>query len=164
MSQQKDEAKITNGRGTSGDEQPVLTTRQGHRDQSTGALDPAGLAQEVRSLANNAYRVLKRPGAEAVEVRALSRRIAHLQDQIRGYPFVDLACWLANVRGDFISRFPTIFLDPIDAKALFSRKILIRANRRSMAGDGLRRQGHPPTRSGPDPGEAYRWACLHSRS
>jgi len=67
-------------------------------DQSTGPLDPAVLAQDVRSVANDAYRVLKRPGAEAVEVRVLARRIAHLQDQIRGYPFVDLACWLANVR------------------------------------------------------------------
>jgi hypothetical protein len=67
-------------------------------DQSTGPLDPAVLAQEVRALGNDAYRVLKRPGAEAVEVRALARRIAHLQDQIRGYPFVALACWLASVR------------------------------------------------------------------
>jgi carbonic anhydrase len=52
MSQQKNEAKIANGQGTSGDEQPVLTTRPGHQDQSTGALDPAGRAQEVHSSAN----------------------------------------------------------------------------------------------------------------
>jgi hypothetical protein len=75
-------------------------------DQSTGPLDPAILAQEGRSLANDAYRVLKRPGAKAVEVRALTQRIAHLQDQIRGYPFVELACWLANVR-HLVSAAPT---------------------------------------------------------
>src|SRR3954470_1184740 len=64
----------------------------------TRLLDPAFLAEEVRDLANTAHRVLNTPATESVEIDDLSRRIAHLQHQIRGYPFDELANWLDNVR------------------------------------------------------------------
>jgi hypothetical protein len=63
-----------------------------------GPLDPATLAEEVRDLANAAHRVIHTPAPEVVEIDDLSRRIAHLQHQIRDYPFDELACWLENVR------------------------------------------------------------------
>jgi hypothetical protein len=63
-----------------------------------GSLDPAALAAEVRDLASDAHRVLHAPASEPLEIDALSRRIDHLQDQIRGYSFNELACWLDNVR------------------------------------------------------------------
>jgi hypothetical protein len=61
-------------------------------------LDPAILADEVRDLANDAHRVLNAPTQEVPEIHDLSRRVAHLQDRIRGYPFDELASWLDNVR------------------------------------------------------------------
>lgn len=67
-------------------------------DRTIGPLDPANLAEEVRDLANDAHRVLNAPVCEIPAIDDLSRRIAHLQDQIRGYRFNDLACWLDNVR------------------------------------------------------------------
>jgi hypothetical protein len=63
-----------------------------------GLLDPAVLAEEVRGLANDAHRVLSSPTNEIPEIHDLSRRVTHLQDQIRGYPFEELATWLDNVR------------------------------------------------------------------
>jgi hypothetical protein len=65
---------------------------------TTAPLDPAPLADEVRDLAATAHRVLNAPTYEPAEVEDLARRIAHLQDQIRGYPFDELASWLDNVR------------------------------------------------------------------
>jgi hypothetical protein len=67
-------------------------------DQTLGPLDPAALAEEVRELANDAHRVLNTLATEIPEIDALTERIAHLQAQIRGYPFDELACWLDNVR------------------------------------------------------------------
>jgi hypothetical protein len=67
-------------------------------EKPTGLLDPAVLAEEVRELANDAHRVLSAPTTEVLEIDDLSRRIAYLQDQIRGYPFDELASWLDNVR------------------------------------------------------------------
>jgi len=67
-------------------------------DQTNGALDPAALAEEVRDLANDAHRVLNSPTPETHDIDDLSRRVADLQGQIRGYPFDELACWLDNVR------------------------------------------------------------------
>ena len=67
-------------------------------DPTPGPLDPAALAEEVRDLANDAHRVLNAPTAVVPEIDALSRRIASLQDQIRGYSFDELECWLDNVR------------------------------------------------------------------
>jgi hypothetical protein len=63
-----------------------------------GQLDPAALAEEVRELANDAHRVLNAPAPEGPEIDALAHRVASLQDQIRDYPFAELACWLDNVR------------------------------------------------------------------
>jgi hypothetical protein len=67
-------------------------------EPSPGPLDPAVLAEEIRDLAHDAHRVLKDRSPEVPEIDDLSRRIAHLQDQIQGYPFDELACWLDNVR------------------------------------------------------------------
>jgi hypothetical protein len=67
-------------------------------EQSPGPLDPVALAAEVRDLANDAHRVLNAPCNEIQEVDDLSRRVTHLQDQIRGYPFDELSCWLDSVR------------------------------------------------------------------
>jgi hypothetical protein len=66
--------------------------------QPIGPLDPVFLADEVRDLASEAHRVLSSPTTEVLEIDDLSRRIAHLQDQIRDYRFDELACWLDNVR------------------------------------------------------------------
>ncbi len=67
-------------------------------DQTPGSLDPAALADEVRELANDAHRVLNTPAPKLPEIDALAERVAYLQDQIRGYPFSELSCWLDNVR------------------------------------------------------------------
>jgi hypothetical protein len=67
-------------------------------EKPLGPLDPAVLADEVRGLANDAHRVLSSPTNEIPEIDDLSRRVSHLQDQIRGYPFADLAIWLDSVR------------------------------------------------------------------
>jgi hypothetical protein len=61
-------------------------------------LDPALLAEEVRELANDAHRVLNAPDPAAPEIDDLAERVGRLQDQIRGYSFNQLACWLDNVR------------------------------------------------------------------
>ncbi len=63
-----------------------------------GPLDPAVLAEEVRDLAHDAHRYLKADPPEKPNAVELSRRLATLQHQIRGYPFEDLACWLENVQ------------------------------------------------------------------
>jgi hypothetical protein len=67
-------------------------------DPTPRPLDPAVLAKEVRDLAHEAHRVLNAPAIEVLEIDDLSRRIASLQEQIRGYSFNSLACWLDNVR------------------------------------------------------------------
>jgi hypothetical protein len=67
-------------------------------DFTPGPLDPAALAEDVRELANHAHRVLNDPAPLVPEMDALAQRVANLQDQIRGYPFDELACWLDNVR------------------------------------------------------------------
>jgi hypothetical protein len=67
-------------------------------EKPLGQLDPAVLAEEVRGLAHDARRVLSSPADEFPEIDDLSRRVTHLQDQIRGYPFGELATWLDNVR------------------------------------------------------------------
>ena len=67
-------------------------------DQIPVPLDPAALAENVRELANDAHRVLNAPIPVTPEIDALAERVAYLQDQIRGYPFDELACWLDNVR------------------------------------------------------------------
>ena len=67
-------------------------------DPTPRPFDPAVLAEEVRDLAQKAHRVLNASAIEALEIDDLSRRIAFLQEQIRGYPFDALACWLDNVR------------------------------------------------------------------
>jgi len=67
-------------------------------DHTPGPLDPAALAENVRELANDAHRVLNDPAPVTPEIDALAQRVAYLQDQIRGYPFDELACWLDNVR------------------------------------------------------------------
>ena len=67
-------------------------------DHTPGPLDPAALAEDVRELANDAHRVLNAPSPVTPEIDALAQRVAHLQHQIRGYPFDELACWLDNVR------------------------------------------------------------------
>jgi hypothetical protein len=67
-------------------------------EQTIGRIDPAFLAGEVRDLAYDARRLLNSPSTEHFELRELSRRISDLQDQIRGQPFHELACWLENVR------------------------------------------------------------------
>jgi hypothetical protein len=63
-----------------------------------GLLDPAVLAEEVRELASDAHRVLKAPLPHPPEIDDLAERVGRLQDQIRGYPFNELAGWLDNVR------------------------------------------------------------------
>jgi hypothetical protein len=63
-----------------------------------GRLDPALLAEEVRDLANDARRVLYAPVPAAPEIDDLAARVDRLQDQIRGYSFNQLACWLDSVR------------------------------------------------------------------
>jgi hypothetical protein len=67
-------------------------------DPTLSCLDPAALADEVRDLASDAHRVLNAPTTGNPEIEALTQRIAYLQDQIRGYPFDELASWLDNVR------------------------------------------------------------------
>ena len=67
-------------------------------DYISGPLDPAALAEDVRELAHDAHRVLNSPSPVIPEIDALAERVASLQDQIRGYPFDELACWLDNVR------------------------------------------------------------------
>jgi hypothetical protein len=67
-------------------------------DRTSGLLDPAALADEVRDLAIDTHRVLKARTPEGREIAELSRRIASLQGQIRGYSFDELACWLDSVR------------------------------------------------------------------
>jgi len=67
-------------------------------DPTPGPLDPPVLAEEDRDLATHAHRALNDPAPEIPEIDELSRRIAHLQYQIRGYPFEQLASWLDNVR------------------------------------------------------------------
>jgi hypothetical protein len=67
-------------------------------EHTPGPLDPAALADEVRELATDAHRVLNEPTPENLEIDALTQRVLSLQDQIRGYPFDELACWLENVR------------------------------------------------------------------
>ena len=62
------------------------------------ASDPAALAAEVRALANEAYRSLHQPGTSATEIRALSRRVACLQSQVRGGRSRDHSDWLASLR------------------------------------------------------------------
>jgi hypothetical protein len=63
-----------------------------------GLLDPAALAESVRELANDAHRVLNAPSPQTPQIDALAERVVYLQDQIRGYPFDELACWLDSVR------------------------------------------------------------------
>jgi hypothetical protein len=67
-------------------------------DRTSGLLDPAALADEVRNLATDTHRALKARTLEGRDIADLSRRIASLQGRIRGYPFDELACWLARVR------------------------------------------------------------------
>jgi hypothetical protein len=67
-------------------------------EKTSGQLDPAALADEVRDLAQDAHRVLNSPTTEDVAIEDLSRRIDLLKDQIRGYPFNELSSWLDNVR------------------------------------------------------------------
>ncbi len=67
-------------------------------DRTDGLMDPAVLADEVRDLAIDAHRVLNAPTTENRDIADLSRRIAHLQGQIRGSSFDELAGWLASVR------------------------------------------------------------------
>jgi hypothetical protein len=67
-------------------------------DRTTGLLDPAALAEEVRVLAIDAHRVLNAPTPEVCDVANLSRRIAYLQGQIRGYRFDQLAGWLDSAQ------------------------------------------------------------------
>ena len=63
-----------------------------------GPLDPAALADEVRELAYDAHRVLNAPLPDSPEMDELAERVGRLQQQIRGYPFNELAGWLDNVR------------------------------------------------------------------
>jgi hypothetical protein len=67
-------------------------------EHTPGPLDPALLAEEVRELAHDAHRVLNSPLPKTPEIDTLAERVGRLQDQIRGYPFNELACWLDNVR------------------------------------------------------------------
>jgi hypothetical protein len=67
-------------------------------EHTPGPLDPAVLAEQVRELANDAHRVLNAPVPSNPEIDDLAERVGHIQDQIRGYPFNELACWLDSVR------------------------------------------------------------------
>src|SRR4051794_12938127 len=63
-----------------------------------GSSDPAALAEEVRSLANDAYRSLNGPVADAPAALELSRRIGVLKHTIDRLDADELSLWLETLR------------------------------------------------------------------